>query len=375
MLTAQSRQQDFPGLRDRAYLNTAAEGIPPTCVLDALAQYGRDKLLGFDGRDLHEQQRQQARAGAAAMLGLQPDDIAICSCSSEAYNLVAMAMRLQPGDEVIINDLDFPAGATPWLAQSCPATVRVWKARAGGLRVEDLASLLTPRTRLLTVSLVSFFNGHVVNLAQIAKVLRQHSPALLAVDVTQALGRITMDLREADLIVSSTHKWILASHGGGLVGVPRHRADLWTVPAGGWFNLHNAFEPDRFDRVTHKRGADSFMCGMPNYAAIYAVNAALAYIQGVGVEAIDAHARPLVRACVEGLRRLPVQMLTLDEPDQLAGIVSFTHPDSEAIYRRLRQQDVHVMHSAGRMRVAIHGYNTADDVERLLRVLTDSMHG
>lgn len=374
MLTAESRLRDFPNLSHRAYLNTAAEGIPPVRVLQALEQYGRDKLLGFDGRAPHEAQWRQLRERTAAAFGLKAADVGVCSCSSEAYNLAAMALRLKPGDEVVINDLDFPAGATPWLAETCPAAVRTWRARDGALCVDDLLPLLTPRTRLLTVSLVSFYNGHVIRLPEIAAAVRKHSPAMVAVDVTQALGRIPLDLRDADLIVSSTHKWILASHGGGLVGVPPHRADAWTVPAGGWFNLQNAFAPDRFERAVAKRGAESFMCGMPNYPAIYAVNAALGYIADVGVEAIDRHARPLVTACLEGLRQLPVEVITHDSPDRLAGIISFRHPDSDRIAAHLRQCDIHLMHQAGRMRVAIHGYNTMKDVERLLKELKEALH-
>ena len=124
---------------------------------------------------------------------------------------------------------------------------KVWRSRDGALRVEDLVPLLGPKTRLVTVSLVSFFNGFRLQLPEVVAAVRKHSPALLAVDVTQALGRIPLDLAGADLIVSSTHKWILASHGGGLVGVPAARAAEWTVPAGGWFNLEDAFgaEPVR----------------------------------------------------------------------------------------------------------------------------------
>ena len=126
MLTPESRNQDFPSLSEKAYFNTAAEGIPPTCVLDALNRFGQDSLLGMDGRKRHEQVRQSAVQHVAAMYGLQSDEVAICSCSSEAYNLAAMGLQLREGDEVVINDLDFPAGATPWLHASCPATVKVW---------------------------------------------------------------------------------------------------------------------------------------------------------------------------------------------------------------------------------------------------------
>lgn len=374
MLTATTRLTDFPSLEHRTYLNTAAEGIPPQAVIKALHQYAEDKILGMDGRIKHEAKWAEAKAQIAAVYGLTADEIGICSCSSEAYNLVRMALQLQDGDEVVINDLDFPAGATPWLQASCPAAVKVWRSREGALRVEDLIPLLSKKTRLVNVSMVSFFNGFKIPLDAVRAAVRGNSSALIALDVTQALGRVPLDLTDIDLIISSTHKWILSSHGGGLVGVPKARAEEWTVPAGGWFNIQAAFDDDRFDRpAVSKPGADSFTVGMPNYAAVYAINAGLSYIRSVGVAEIAAHADPLVRACIEGLSKLPVELITPNEPESLAGIISFRHPDADAINARLHEQDIHIMGQAGRLRVAIHGYNTAADIDRLLATLTAAL--
>jgi selenocysteine lyase/cysteine desulfurase len=371
MLTPESRLRDFPTLADRAYLNTAAEGIPPLSVAGALAQYVCDKALGMDGRKLHAVQWDAAKALIAEFYGLSPAEIGICSCSSEAYNLAAMALQIRSGEEVVINDLDFPAGATPWLQDPNPATVKVWRGRQGALRTEDLVPLLGPKTRLVTVSLVSFFNGFMIHPSDVVAAVRKHSPALLALDVTQALGRIPLNLSGVDLIVSSTHKWILSTHGGGLVGVPKSREREWTVPAGGWFNLENAFGPSRFDRAVSKPGAASFTVGMPNYPAVYATRAALDYIKGVGVAAIHRAARPLVLACLDELKKLPIELLTPAEPEHIAGILAFRHPNAERINEHLHSQNVHVMSHAGRLRVAIHGYNTMADVERLIRALKD----
>lgn len=373
MLTDQTRREAFPSLENMTYLNTAAEGIPPLAVGEALQQYFRDHLLGMDGREPHLVQREAVKALTAQLYGLTADEIGLCSCSSEAYNLAALALNLQPGDEVIINDLDFPAGATPWLQPTCPATVKVWRARGGGLRVEDLIPLLGPATRLVTVSLVSFFNGFMIPLPAVVEAVRRHSPALLALDVTQALGRIPLHLSGVDLIVSSTHKWILACHGGGLVGVPRERTAEWTVPAGGWFNLQDAFGPERFERANSLPGAASFTVGMPNYPAIYAIRAALAYVQSVGVEAIDTAARPLVEACLDGLAKLPVDLLTPLEKDALAGIIAFRHPAAEQLHHRLHAANIHIMAHAGRLRVSLHGYNTMADVEKFLATLTEAL--
>ncbi|MGE0759325.1 MAG: aminotransferase class V-fold PLP-dependent enzyme, partial [Pirellulaceae bacterium] len=227
MLSPESRQRDFPNLGDRVYLNTAAEGIPPLTVRQALLDYFEDKQLGMDGRQRHAAQWQEAKRLTGEFFQLSPDEVTICSCSSEAFNLAAAALQLREGDEVVINELDFPAGATPWLQESSPATVHVWRSRGGALRVEDLVPFLNTRTRLVTTSLVSFFNGFQVDLPALLDAVRKHSPALVAVDVTQALGRIPLRLAGVDLIVSSTHKWILARHGGGLVGIPRAAAERW----------------------------------------------------------------------------------------------------------------------------------------------------
>jgi cysteine desulfurase / selenocysteine lyase len=373
MLSIESRKHDFPSLADVTYLNTAAEGIPPQAVGQALEQYIADKLRGMDGRDAHFAQWNAALELVGRAFGLSAAEVSICSSSSEAFNLAALALRLQAGDEVVINDLDFPAGATPWLQATCPAVVRVWRHRQGALRVEDLAPLLGSKTRLVTLSLVSFFNGFMSPLNEVVAAVRRHSPALVAVDVTQALGRVPLDLAGADLIVSSTHKWILASHGGGLVGVPAARAADWTVPAGGWFNLEDAFGPSRFDRAISRPGAAGFTVGMPNFPAVYAIRAGLDYIQQVGVEAIDRAARPSVLACLDALRKLPIELLTPAEPDHLAGILAFRHPKADEIHHHLRANRIHVMSHAGRLRIAIHGYNSAEDVERFLRELSAAL--
>lgn len=369
MLTPDSRRNSFPVLEQMTYLNTAAEGIPPVEVKLALGQYFNDKLLGMDGRVPHFQQWDNARYQLARALGLSVDEVTICSSSSEAFNLAALALGLKEGDEVVINDLDFPAGATPWLQESCPATVKIWRARDGVLPLEELPRLLSPRTRLVTTSLVSFFNGAKLPLAEVAAAVERHSRALLAVDVTQALGRVPLELDGADLIVSSTHKWILATHGGGLVGVPKAKQDAWTVPAGGWFNLVDAFGPNRFDKAVSRPGAGSFTVGMPNFPAVYAIGAALEYIQSVGVEAIERAARPLVATCLEGLTKLPIELLSPRDMSQLAGILAFRHPQAEALFHALHVDKIHVMHHAGRLRVALHGYNTPADVERFLESL------
>jgi cysteine desulfurase/selenocysteine lyase len=374
MLTSERRRQDFPRLDSVTYLNTAAESIPPTCVGEAIQQYWQDKLLGMKGRDQHFARVEACREVSARMTGLQTSEVSFCSCSSEAYNLLATALNLQPEEEVVVTDLDFPAGATPWLRAAQPPTVRLWQSKAGELKIPDLLPLLNERTRLVQVSLISFYNGFRIAWTPLRDAVRQHAPnALISVDITQALGRVQLDCADADILISSTHKWTLGIHGGCVVGIPQHRAARLTTHAGGWFHLTNAFDGDRFQRAAAKEGAASFSVGMPNFVSLYALNASLRYLEGVGVKAISKHADPLVEQAHNGLVDLGLSPMAPYHPELPTGILAFRHEQTAALNAALEREQIHVMHHAGRIRIALHGYNTVDDVTKLLAVLRDAL--
>ena len=367
MLTESTRLRDFPTLSGMTYLNTAAESIPPRCTGEAIEEYWRDKLRGMKGRDGHFAAVEACREVSARMLGLQTGEVSFCSCSSEAYNLLASALQLGARDEVVVSDLDFPAGVTPWLRAAEAPVLRVWKSAGGELDANDLAPLLNERTRLVQVSLVSFYNGHRIGWRAFRDTVRRLAPnAIIAVDITQALGRVVLDCDGADILISSTHKWTLGIHGGCIIGIPTAGAARLTTRAGGWLHLQNAFDADRFERAVTKTGAASFSVGMPNFVALYALNASLRYLENVGIAQISAHADPLVAEAGAGLRDLGVKPMCRWNG---TGILAFQHPRSTELHAALEREDIHVMHNAGRIRIAVHGYNTAEDIGQLLRVL------
>ena len=370
MLSTETRNRDFPALSGLAYLNTAAESIPPVCVAEAVEEYMQHKGMGMKGREPHFARVESCREISATLLGLTPAEVGFCSCSSEAYNLLSSALNLGELDEVILTNLDFPAGATPWLTSARQPIVKLWRAREGALDLAELAPLLNEHTRLVQISLVSFYNGHRIPWAPLRDLVREIAPqALISVDVTQALGRIELDCLDADVIISSTHKWTLGIHGGCIIGIPEKNADALTTRAGGWYHLTNAFDSDRFQRAEVKKGAASFSVGMPNFVSLYALDASLRYLNGITVSAIEAHANPLVQKAHEGLLHLGIRPMSPPQPDCPTGILAFQHPRSQEIYDALVKEDIHVMHHAGRIRIAIHGYNTDSDIEHLLDCL------
>lgn len=376
MLSVESRRRDFPSLEGQAYLNTAAENIPPQRVFDAVNAYMRDKCDGMNGRKAHFERVHACRSVAARMIGLAPEEVSFCSCSSEAYNLLANAIDPQQEDEIVISDLDFPAGATPWMLWRTKPRIQLWRSIQGVLRQEDLPRLLNSKTKLVQLSLVSFWNGYRIDWPAVLECVRRLAPqAVIAVDVTQALGRIETLCPGADVIISSTHKWSLGIHGGCVVGVIAEKSHYLSARAGGWYHIDNAFDPDRFERISMKQGAASYSVGMPNFSAIYALEAGLSYLDGVGMNLLSAHADRLVTRFHDALCSLGITPMCPIVPNRMSGIVAFQHEKSLAMYEHLEAEKIRVMHQAGRIRIAIHGYNTIDDIDQCIDSLRRFLEG
>ena len=139
-----------------------------------------------------------------------------------------------------------------------------------------------------------------------------------------------------------------------------------------FITIENAFNDDRFQRAQVKTGAASFSVGMPSFAPIYALNASLRYLDAISIEAIAAHADPLVQQAHDAIVGLGLKpMAKLEQAANPTGIIAFQHPETARMHAALEAGNVHVMHHAGRIRIAIHGYNTSEDVRRL----TDSLAG
>ena len=109
--------------------------------------------------------------------------------------------------------------------------------------------------------------------------------------------------------------------------------------------------------------------------AYYAVERAVRLAQAVGMDKIVAHADPLVARVHAGLQELGITALSAAQPGCSSGIVAFKHENSAAINDALLAQNIHVMHQVGRIRIAVHGYNTAEDIDKLLAALRSAIGG
>ncbi|HWB98324.1 MAG TPA: aminotransferase class V-fold PLP-dependent enzyme [Bryobacteraceae bacterium] len=369
-------KQKFPRARQVAYLDTAAEGLPPEDTVEALAEYFRDKASGSPGRPNLYRAEAEAVEAAARLLETAPERVALLSSASEGLNLLANSIAWKPGDEILIHDLEFSSNVVAWLRlRSQGVRVTVIPTTGGELSFEQYASRITRATRLVSISQVSYKSGtQVPFLPQLSQAL--HSVGgLLAVDATQALGRVPVSVEGVDYLVASSYKWTLGIHGIGVVYLSPELEEHLTPAAVGWYSVRDAFTPDRFERFEFKRGAGQLVPGMPNFPSIYALRNSLRFLLEAGVTRIDQAQKPLVRKLRAGLAAQGLDLLTPPAAEYASGIVAFAHPDAPAVGRALAEEGIVVWAGDGRVRASVHLYTDEGDIDRYLAALAKILSG
>jgi selenocysteine lyase/cysteine desulfurase len=366
----QSMKDLFPRTSEVSYLDTAAEGLPPLASEIALAEYWREKSRGTPGRArLFEIQRETEEA-AAKLLNASADDIVLLANSSEALNLLANSINWEAGDEVLISDLEFPSNVLAWLRlKELGVRLTVIPNRGGALRLEDWTSRLSRRTRLVSVSQVSYQTGTQIPFMRELADESHRAGALFCVDATQALGRVPVSVEGADYLVASSYKWLLGTHGLAVVYMSPEFRDRMAPASAGWYSVDSLFYPERFESFTLKRCAGQLQSGMPNFPAIFAIKAGIDFLLSVGVERIDRELRPFVKRLRDGLAAQGLDLLTPATPEFASGIVSFRCDEPAEIAARMGAEGVIVWGGDGRIRVSVHVYNDENDVDRCLHVL------
>jgi cysteine desulfurase / selenocysteine lyase len=362
----------FPHSAEVTYLDTAAEGLLAPGVSAALQDYCRAKSFGTPGRKEFHEVEKDAIALSAKILGTNPSNIALVGSASEGLNVLATSIDWREGDQIIINDLEFPSNVVPWLRLShLGVELVVVESQEGILHWDVITERISARTRLIALSLVSYKTGTYFPFVQRISEEARKVGALLAVDATQALGRCPVNIEGIDYLVSSSYKWLLAPHGLGVVYVsPEFRRSLNPASVG-WYSIRNLFSKDRFKRYELKDGAGCLSVGMPNFPAIYGLRRSLEFLQQVDFSKLYDELKPLIEQLRRGLSGMGLDVLSPPQAEYASGIISFSHQQAEHLGAELEKEKVVVWAGDGRVRASVHLYNDMNDIERYTRVLAN----
>ncbi|MEV4482405.1 cysteine desulfurase [Micromonospora coxensis] len=343
---------DFPIL-DRevnghrlVYLDSANTSHKPRQVLDVLAEHyamhnanvSRSvHTLGTEATEAYE----GARAKVAAFINAPSvDEVVFTKNSTEAINIVAYAFsnaslrpdaderfRLGPGDEIVISEMEHHSNIVPWqlLAERTGATLRWFPVTdQGRLDESGLEELVTERTKIVSLVHTSNILGTVNATARITERVRQVG-ALLLLDCSQSVPHMPMDVvdYDADFIVFTGHKMCAPTGIGVLWGRGELLAAMPPVLGGG-----SMIETVSMARSTFAAPPARFEAGTPPIAEAVALGAAVDYLSGIGMRAIQWHEKELTAYALDALATVPgLRIFGPTVPVGRGGTISFALGD------------------------------------------------
>ena len=299
-------------------LNNGNSSPSPRTVHEAFKRHLDDtNRLPVHYRTLLEQRFDDVRREVATEFGCDATELAFTRNATEALHIAQLGLELQPGDEVIATDQDYPRMLWLWDQRARRDGIVVKRvqfpvpATAADL-IQRFESAITPRTRVMQFCHITNTTGQLFPARELCRLARSRGIVSI-VDGAQAVGHIPFQLRdlECDLYGTSLHKWLMAPHGTGFLYVRREGIErLWP--------LYAAIDSMRGDIRKFEE------IGTHPAAARAAIADALTFHRAVGADRKAARLRYLTMRWINGLRSRPqVRILSSLEPNETWGIASF----------------------------------------------------
>ncbi|HYU31725.1 MAG TPA: aminotransferase class V-fold PLP-dependent enzyme [Thermoanaerobaculia bacterium] len=368
------RDEEFPVTRECAYMNHAGNGPLPRRGVERMKALADLVSRSGDRRWLERNtEMERVRGLAARLLGARhAHEIAFVENTSGALSLIASGIDWKSGDNIVSAALEFPSNVYPWmqLAERGVELRRVPE-RDGRIDNDELLATLDERTRAVALSWVQYGSGFRSDLARLGAACRERG-ILFIVDGIQGVGALSIDVERdnVDICAGSSHKWLLAPEGIGLLYVSDRVVEQLHPVRSGWRSMRNMFDWKDL-QLSFAAGARRFETGTLNVYGIVALGGALEIFLEIGAADLERRVLALSGRAATGLAALGFQVISSRRPGETSGIVAAVHPRRAAgeLVKHLAQRDVVVAARLGRFRVSPHFYNSEDEIDRMLEEL------
>ncbi len=356
-------RREFPGLEGKVYLNAAASSPIPRPVREATERFYRELEAEGDGPwDEWMARREDVRQRVARFVGAEADEIAFVSNTSSGINLI---VDLLEGEGPVLSDeLEFPTVTLPWIHRGVP--VHFMPAVEGVLRIESFAASQAPRAATICLSHVQFSNGCRQDLDAFGGIKGDRR---FVVCGSQSVGAFPLDVKKSriDAMATCGAKWLCAGYGAGFVYVSRELLAARPPRAIGWMSVE---DPYAFDnrQVQLKSSNARHELGCPSFAPIFALGAAVEFLDGIGIEAIAERVLSMNMYLTFRLGRAGFEVLS-PGGDNRSGQTLVRVEDPARACAYLKGRGVHVTEKPEGIRIATHFYNLESDVDACVAAL------
>ncbi len=368
---------EFPIFEHTIYANSCSQGALSNRVRAAAEEW----LAGWDENgaewEFWVERNEAARAAFAGLVHAVPDDVAVTTSVSQAVSGLVSALDLSgERNRIVISEYEFPTVGQIAHAQELRGAevVHVRPDSDGRIPLERFADAIDERTALVCCTTVSFRSGHRHDVSAIAELAHTHGALALA-DSYQAIGALELDVNTlgVDVVTGGTVKYLLGSAGLGFMWLRESlRSELLPTQTG-WFADEDIFEMSIADYSPHAT-ARRFDSGTPPVPSLYPGVAGMGLIAEVGVPAIEAHVARLNHRLLDGLDELGATVVTPRADGEHGPLICVLSTDPNALVAALATDGIVTSTRDSNLRISLHLYNVAEDVDRILEALASHRH-
>jgi selenocysteine lyase/cysteine desulfurase len=337
---------------------------------------------------------QRLRTSGAQLLHCETSEIALIPNTTFGINLIANGliweMRRGTPPNVVVLENEFSSNLLPWkcLAESGIEVRHVPVAPHGVVDLNQIRNCIDTNTQLVSASWVGYLSGYRLDLAEVCE-LTHEVGAKLFVDAIQGLGVFPCNLSELniDFLAADGHKWMMGPEGAGLLFIREKNLDSLKPLMVGWGSLEGAHTFST-QSMSLKKNASRFEGGSANHIGQIGFERSLQMLLDLGchIKTGTSDDGLLGESVLETAAILEEQLRSVGAivhrdhsmakrfGSRLTGIVCFEMPGCEPseLRNRLIRDKVMLSVRHGRLRAAVHAYNDASDIDRLIQVIRES---
>ncbi len=363
-------RRQFPIFDQKIYLSSCSQGALSRPVEAALQAFMESWHTHGNPWEIWVSEMEKLRAQFARLIHARPSEVAVTFSVSTALNSLASAMDYRDRRGVVTTDFDFPTMGHIWMAQERRgAKVSFAKAEGRRLPLTSFEAAVDGETALVATTHVCYKNGYKTNPSALAELAHERG-ALLLIDAYQSMGTQPMDVRAMDLdfLTTGALKYLLGSPGVAFLYVREELIERLTPSDSGWFGQENVFAYD-VHHLEYAGSARRFETGSPPIPNVYASLAALRLIEEVGLARIQAHVQDLAGRLIGAIQQRGLDLRTPAEPADRGPLVMIGSTDAPKLVEVLAREGILCSTRDGALRVSLHYYNTAADVEAVVEAL------
>jgi len=367
-------------IEDATYLNTAAHAVMPRVSLRAVqASLEAKKAPHHITDSAFFEVPNRIRASLSELIGAKPGEIALTTGASTGVAAVAHGLTWEPGDEIITARGEFPLQYATWkpMEEREGVKLKIVAPRDRFITADDLIAAMTSRTRVISVSLVRFDDGSLLDAARVSAACHAQG-ALLVLDASQSCGAMPVDVGElgADILVCAGYKWLLGPYGTGFCWARSEQLDTmrpspfsWTAQAADTFSALNFVDPKPSRSAKRWDAAEAATYFNLNLTAM---DASVRLVLRIGPEMVLEHNRRLIDRLFERLPEdcVPASPLDSTQRGPYGCFTARNQHKTADLYQKLRNRNVVVSMREGRIRVSPHLFNSQRDIDRLIDAVT-----